>query len=266
MREIKVIRSKQNQLIKDLKQIGKKGPYKRAFVAEGLRLVEPVLASGMRVVAAVFGEGFAEKNEEVLLSLDQRLEGCLPFFVLGDDLFVEVADTVTPQGILLLVERRETADFTALGDGARMLMVLDRVQDPGNVGTLVRTAAGLGVDGILAIEGTADPYEAKTVRSAMGASLHIPIVLGLSIAEAYGWLKEHGFTIWAADMDGSDLSDCEFTAPLALVLGNEGRGLSEEARNGVDRVVRIPLSESVESLNVAIAGGIIAYQMKRMVE
>lgn len=266
MRETKLIRSKQNQEIKDLKQMGKKGPYKRAFITEGLRMLEPVLTSGMELRLAIFSETFANENERLIEDLDQRLDPVLPFRILGDDLFRELADTVNPQGLILVLDRRPAADFSVLAKNARMILVLDRVQDPGNVGTLIRTAAGLGLDGIIAIESTADPYEAKTVRSAMGASLHIPIVTAVTTEEALSFLRERSFTIWAADMTGQDLSTATFQAPLALVLGNEGNGLSEQMRAAVDQVVSIPLADTVESLNVAIAGGIIAYQMKRMVQ
>lgn len=265
MSERTVIRSKKNERYKDLKQLGKKGPYQHCFPAEGVRLIDSVFSSGLKVEACIVAEAFITEQPVLFNRVTEHLDDA-ELIVLSADLFKDIADTVSPQGILLLVRKPQKADFSVLdGTIPKTVLVLDRVQDPGNVGTLIRMAAGIGIEACFAIEGTADPFESKTIRSAMGATMHLPLVIGLQIEEAYRWLHDRQFTIWAADMDGEVLDACPFEAPLALVLGNEGQGLSDAASQAADRIVSIPLSNDVESLNVAVAGSIIAYQIKRMV-
>ena len=247
-----VIKSRQNQVFKDLKQVGKKGQFKDSFIAEGLRLVETVIASGIQSEALVLEEGFSEAE-----ALFNKIEDVI---VLSKDLFAQVSDTSTPQGVLLIAKKPESGDFSSVKDATRV-MVLDRVQDPGNVGTLIRLAAGLGFSAVLLIEGSANPYEAKTMRSAMGATFQVPLVIDLSFQSAYNWLKVNGFRICVADMGGQDLALTKFTEKSAIVLGNEGNGISDSFRESADEIVSIPLANDVESLNVAAAGAIIAYQM-----
>lgn len=223
------------------------------FLAEGPHLARELVESDLRVEMVLYTPEHASGAEEgaTLEALRDR----------GADLrevdagtLAEFADTVTPQGVLSVVEipRREVTELP--DDG---LLILDAVQDPGNFGTLARTAEATGMAGLLALRGTVDPWNPKAVRAAAGSSFRLPIAAG-SWEEAREWLRGRGTEVWAADPLGEPVYGGE-GAPdrLALVLGNEGRGVSPEVLDDARRRVRVPTAGSVESLNVAVAGALL---------
>jgi RNA methyltransferase, TrmH family len=142
------------------------------------------------------------------------------------------------------------------------LLVLDAVQDPGNVGTILRTAAALGVTAAVALPGTVDLWNAKVVRSAMGAHFHHP-ALSSTWNELEAFRVARGVKLWATDATGEVLERDSAPQRLALVVGNEGSGVSDAARERADRLVAIPIASSVESLNVAVATGILLHELRR---
>ena len=175
--------------------------------------------------------------------------------------FASAAETESPQGVLAIAEI-PTLELASLpiGDGAR-LVVLDAVQDPGNVGTILRTAAALGATAALAMPGTVDLWNAKVVRSGMGASFHFPVLAGTW--EGLDELRRRtSLTLWGADAAGAPLDSLVPPPRLALVVGNEGAGLSPSARERVDALAALPIGPNVESLNVAVATGIFLYQLR----
>lgn len=175
--------------------------------------------------------------------------------------FASAAETESPQGVLAVAEIPDrTLANLSLGASAR-IVVLDAVQDPGNVGTILRTAAALGATAALALPGTVDLWNAKVVRSAMGASFHFP-VLPTTWAELDAFTTANAVVLWGADADGTPLGSVQAPARLALVVGNEGAGLSSEARSRTDQLVALPIGPVVESLNVAVATGIFLYQLR----
>lgn len=180
----------------------------------------------------------------------------------GPHVFASAAQTESPQGVLAIAEiPPRTIDQVALTEPFRLL-VLDAVQDPGNVGTILRTAAALGVSVTAALPGTVDLWNAKVVRSAMGAHFHHPAV-SCSWDELDAFRTVHGLSVWAGDAAGTDVHAAAVPRRLALVVGNEGSGISEAARQRADHIVAIPLSTAVESLNVAVATGILLHELRR---
>jgi TrmH family RNA methyltransferase len=141
------------------------------------------------------------------------------------------------------------------------LLVLDAVQDPGNVGTMVRTAAALGAIATLALPGTVDLWNAKVVRSGMGAHFHHPCLSG-TWEDIEAFRTDRGIAVWAADAAGEPLPGLSAPSRLALVVGNEGSGLSSVPRSRADRIVALPIAGAVDSLNVAVAAGILLYQLR----
>ena len=175
--------------------------------------------------------------------------------------FASAAETESPQGVLAVARiPAATIDDLDLAATAR-IVVLDAVQDPGNVGTILRTAAALGATAVLAMPGTVDLWNAKVVRSAMGAHFHMP-ALSATWADVDRLRQAQGVACWAADAGGRPLDDATPPARLALLVGNEGAGLSDEARRRADHVVALPVGDRVESLNVAVATGILLYQLR----
>ena len=172
------------------------------------------------------------------------------------------ADTESPQGVLAIAPVPERTLEGMQPSERTLLLVLDALQDPGNVGTILRTAAALGVDATLALPGTVDLWNAKVVRSAMGAHFHHP-TLSCTWDELDTFRRQHGLALWAADAAGDAVEAIPTPARLALVVGNEGGGLGAEAHTRADRLVALPISAAVESLNVAVATGILLYVLRR---
>jgi TrmH family RNA methyltransferase len=175
--------------------------------------------------------------------------------------FASAAETDSPQGVLAIGEIPETtlSDLT-LPDRAR-LVVLDAVQDPGNVGTILRTAAALDATAVLAMPGTVDLWNAKVVRGAMGALFHRPALI-CTWPEVDTFLAPNAVALWGADAAGTPLDEMTPPARLAILVGNEGAGLTPEGLARVARRVALPISSAVESLNVAVATGILLYQLR----
>lgn len=229
------------------------------FVAEGVRACEEVLRAGVAVRGALVSPTLEGAPRGRALREAFAARG-IPVTEATDREFAGAADTDSPQGVLLV------ADIPAwrlppAADGQRLL-VLDALQDPGNVGAVVRTAAALGVAATVVLPGTVDPWNAKVVRAAVGAQCHHPVV-DMTASSLRAHLAAEGFSAWGADARGTPL-DAAGVPPrrLALVLGNEGAGLSDEVRTGCDRLVAIPIAAAVESLNVGVAAGILLWALR----
>lgn len=231
------------------------------FLAEGVRAVEDLAASPLPIHLAVAASTVGDTERGRAL-LDLLAAHGVPVRETGERELAALADTETPQGILAVAEiPRRGVDDLAVDTVPVVIVVLDAVQDPGNFGTLARTAEALGAAGVVALPGTVDPWNPKSVRAAMGASFRLPIVPAGWDALA-SWLRERGFTTLAAAAGGDPLPDPR-PARAALVLGNEGAGVSAETRARADRVVGIPIRGRAESLNVAAAGAILMYELLR---
>jgi TrmH family RNA methyltransferase len=230
------------------------------FVAEGVRAVEELLASPLSVRGVLAAPQLSETPRGAAL-LDAARRRNVDITYVDEREFASAAETESPQGVLAVGEiPRRLLDEIDLSGQAR-IVVLDAVQDPGNVGTILRTAAALGASAVVAMPGTVDLWNAKVVRSAMGALFHSPAFMS-TWTELDTFRARHAVALWGADADGTPLSRMQPPDRLALLVGNEGAGLSTEARARVQQSVSIPIGSSVESLNVAVATGIILYQLR----
>ena len=174
-----------------------------------------------------------------------------------------IADTTTPQGVVAVVTmpERELSEVVSAGD---LILVLADVRDPGNAGTLLRSATAAGASAVVFTKGAVDPFSPKTVRAAAGTFFQVPVVVGDSLADAVEALRDAGFVVVGAEADAAeDMNDIDMTQRIAIVLGNEGWGIAEEARSLIDRSVRIPMPGPAESLNVGIAGSILLFEAVR---
>ena len=230
------------------------------FVAEGVRAVEELLRSKLRVRGALVAPRLPESSRGAALVAALGDRGVEVAHV-TDREFASAAGTDSPQGVLAIAEipRLSLSDLD-LAEPARIVL-LDAVQDPGNVGTIVRTAAGLGVAATLALPGTVDLWNAKVVRSAMGAQFHHP-AFRITWEELDPFLAAAHVAVWGADGTGDPPNAAPPPARLALVLGNEGGGLRDDARRRCTRLVGLPVTPAVESLNVAVAAGILIYALR----
>jgi RNA methyltransferase, TrmH family len=231
------------------------------FLVEGVRVTEELLASSLEVSLLVHSSSL-EDTERGRALIDAAAARGIRSCRVGDAELSRLADTQTPQGVLAVAEiPRATLEHLRPSVGRSVVLVLDAVQDPGNFGTLLRSAEALGAAGVVTLPGTVDPWNPKSVRSAMGASFRLPIV-GADWTEAGPWLHDHGFLILGAAADGEPLGQ-ERPDRAALVVGNEASGISPETRIYADRIVAIPLRGRAESLNVSAAGAILLHDLLR---
>jgi RNA methyltransferase, TrmH family len=175
--------------------------------------------------------------------------------------FRSAAETESPQGVLAIAEIPARTLESAVGAGDVRLLVLDGVQDPGNVGTIVRTAAALGVTATITLPGTVDLWNAKVVRSAMGAHFTHP-ALSATTEDLLTFLDSRDIELWGADAKGESVDAVTPPLRLAIAMGNEGGGLSSSVRAAASRLISLPIAPGVESLNVAVACGILLYRLR----
>lgn len=229
------------------------------FVVEGVRSVESLLDSTLKVTGILTTDTLAGDRRGLAL-LARAGQNHISVLQVSDAEFASAASTDTPQGVLAIAEIPEHQ--LAAPETAARYLVLDGVQDPGNVGTIIRSAAAFGVTAIVCLPGTVDVWNAKVVRSAMGALFSHPVVQ-LTGAEFGEFCRAHKVECWAADTEGTSLSLVASVPPrLALVVSNEGAGLSTEAAALSTHRVAIVMAPGVESLNVAVATGILLHALR----
>lgn len=190
----------------------------------------------------------------------------LEAIVVSESIIKSLADTATPQGIIALVRqpKRTLEAFLIAGEGrpSAHLLLLDSVQDPGNVGTMIRTAEAAGFQGVILGEGSADLYNPKSIRATQGALFQIPILTGVSLPQLLPLLHKAGYHSWVTTLDEAQFySDLSVPARCALVMGNEGQGVSPTLLAMATQKVKIPMLGATESLNVGVAAGILIYHL-----
>ena len=257
------ISSMQNPAVKLLKSLhSKKGRYENGlFLVEGTRVCSEICPP-WQTELLIFSERFYEENAE----RKELIAGCpeAKVRILPEEVFAAVSDTQHPQGVLAAVRMRlfDLSVFTQKKNP--FLVVLEDLQDPGNAGTILRTADAAGADGILCSKGTVDFYSPKTVRASMGSIFHLPVVQAENIAEDLLELRQHGVHLLAAHLQGSRPHfEADYTGGCAIMIGNEGNGLTPEAAALADERVRIPQPGRAESLNASVAAGILIYEALR---
>ena len=229
------------------------------FVVEGIRAVEELVRSPLTVRGLLVAPKLIDSPRGAALIDAARAKG-LDVVDLDEKEFRSAAETESPQGIVALAETPTRSLSALAGTGPLRLLLLDAVQDPGNVGTIIRTAAALGAHATVALPGSVDVWNAKVVRSAMGAHFHHP-AFHASWEDVESFLTSTSTPLWAADAGGERLPD-KAPSRLALAVGNEGGGLSPAVRNAAARVVSLPITDVVESLNVAVATGILLHELR----
>lgn len=246
------IHSAQNSKVKQWKKLLTKKERDKTgtFLVEGFHLVEEALK--------------AEQIIEIIISEETELPPSLDFgstsvTVVTDEIIKELSDTETPQGIIALCEQKKANTKEV---GGTQLLLVDAVQDPGNLGTMIRTADAAGLDAVIVGHGSVDMYNPKVLRSAQGSHFHLPVLRG-NLSEWILELKERGIPIFGTSLEnGQPYTETEKTNAFALLVGNEGSGVSKELLAQTTRNLYIPLFGKSESLNVAVATGILLYYFK----
>lgn len=195
----------------------------------------------------------------------EKLNNC-GFETVSDSVFVKITDTMTPQGVLCVMDQFKYTLEDLLIRRNPTLMVLEDLQDPGNLGTIMRTGEGAGIDGIIMSKGCVDIYNPKTIRSTMGSLYRVPFVYTDDLSGTISGLKEKGICFYAAHLKGRrfyDEADYTSSEGIGFLIGNEGNGLKDETADLADSYVKIPMEGQVESLNAAIAASVLMYEAYR---
>lgn len=258
------ITSRDNSLLRHARAV-RDGKIDETIFIEGLRLCEEALRSSLAIEAVIYSEEIAQKERaarliEQLGKVSQRLASA------SEKLLASISYTKTPQGIIALAARPkiDEAGFKASQPTSPLLIVMHEINNPVNVGAILRTAEAAGVTGAIATANTADAFSPKALRGAMGSAFRLPIWNGASYAEVLKWCADEGINTVGADARGAKVyTEINWRRSCALVVGPESSGLSSEEIAAVNETVRIPMRGPVESLNVAVATGILLYEAAR---
>lgn len=231
----------------------------KLFVVEGRRMFEEAPAGWIHKVYTT--QSFLDKYMEGTLGKKLHAVG---YELVSDEAFSKMSDTKTPQGVLCLVRWPEYSLEALLQDPRGIFVVLEDLQDPGNLGTIVRTGEGAGISGILMTRDTVDIFNPKTIRATMGSIYRVPFIYIEDIRQTLQSLQAVGITVYAAHLKGEGYYDAfDYTKGSAFLIGNEGNGLKKETADLADVYVKIPMAGQVESLNAAIATTLFMYEAGR---
>ena len=251
-----MITSLTNDTVKYIDKLKKKAAFRReeqSFVVEGIRMIREVPMDIRRMLFV---------TEETLRRYPELTDWCERVETVSENVLQKLSDTQTPQGMLAVVKTPGLHESSS-EERKPFYMVLDGLQDPGNVGTLIRTAEAVGVTEVLMSDDSADPYSPKVVRSTMGTIFRVPIRTVPDLATELEKLKSTGVRVVGMHWAGQDFYAADLTGPVAILIGNEGNGLSDAVAAAADVLVRIPMEGSVESLNAAVSGSVVGYEVLR---
>jgi len=253
------IESKDNNLFKETKKLKERKNRNKnnKYIIEGFRLVEEAFKANLPIEYLIVTK---EDNEKMDTYIGKYLNSSIKIYLMSDSLFKELISTEQPQGIVAVASMKDNI----LKDDGSFYLLCDKVQDPGNLGTIIRTAHAAGVDGIILTKGTVDIYNDKTVRATMGSLFYLPVVYDDDNLSLIKSLKEKDFKIVVTSLDtDKDFYEEDLKGKVVLTVGNEGNGVSDEVYELADTKVKIPMPGNAESLNVAVASSIIMYEKVR---
>lgn len=264
-----MITSTSNDKIKYMEKLRKSASFRHEeglFPVEGIRMIKEI--PGERVVKLYYTEKAYERYREEIDSININT-GFEDDRLVSESCMKKMCDTENPQGIISAVRMYECAfEDIISGEGADkktapLILVLEKLQDPGNLGTIIRTSEAAGVTGIMISNDSADIYNPKVIRSTMGAIFRMKIYVSPDLPEDVTKLKASGITVYSMHLNGEQFYEKDFTKGTAFLIGNEGNGLSDELSSLADEMIRIPMMGQVESLNAAISASVAAYEALR---
>ncbi|HXI22986.1 MAG TPA: RNA methyltransferase [Pyrinomonadaceae bacterium] len=259
------ITSRDNSLLRQAREV-RDGKARESIFVEGLRLCEEALRSNLNIEAVIYSEHIARKDRAA--NLIHELESIAATTAsVSEKLLESISYTKTPQGIVVIAARPQLTEtqFKATQSTNPLLVILHGINNPVNVGAILRTGEAAGATGVIATRGTSDPFSPKSLRGAMGATFRLPVWTDAEFQEVIDWCRAHKIQTAAAATVNAKQSyvDFDWRIPTALVMGAESAGLSEKEVAATDESVNIPMQGSTESLNVAVAAGILLYEAYR---
>ncbi len=260
----KPITSKDNSAVKYLRSLSdpKQRKKEQAFPIEGIKMVEEALRSRTGIKMVVATPSLVQHHGKSILNLAQNYPTDILW--ISDKLMDTVAETMTPQPVMAVIQMKEHFEHELFAHGSKLIVICHQLQDPGNLGTIIRTAEAVGAAGVAITQNTVDPYNAKTVRASMGSILRVPVVRIADVSAFTKKCRQEGFQTIAMALGGSKTHfDLDLIKPTAVVVGQEGAGLPENILDKVDHRVRIPMVETIDSLNVATSTAVFLYEVMR---
>lgn len=251
-----MITTTQNKQIKQiikLKKSARERKKQELFIVEGIRMFTEIPKEYLYKTYA--SEDFYNEHQEVFQGIDVEL--------VSDQVMKEISDTMTPQGVLALVKMLNYSLTDLLNQESPLFLVLENLQDPGNLGTILRTGEGAGITGLIMSRDTVDIYNPKVTRSTMGSIFRVPFVYVDDLFEVVETMKEKQITTYAAHLNGTDYTREDYRAGSAFLIGNEGNGLTDDLTEKAQKKIKIPMCGKVESLNAAMASGLLVYEARR---
>lgn len=260
------IASRDNQKLKFARKV-REGKKNDAIFVEGIRLAKELLRSGLGIFECFISEGFSQNRQEILVEISNK---SINLAEIPDKIFTSLSDTKTSQGIILIAEKpKQGRDeinkiFSQNFEQFPFLILLHRINNPSNLGAILRTCEAVGIQGVILTENSADVFSPKSLRAAMGAAFRLSFWTNADFDEVLGWAREKNLTTVCADINAKkSFWEFDWGKRTLLIFGSEAHGLTESERGKVDESVYIPMESEVESLNLAVSAGIILFEAKR---
>lgn len=256
-----------NPIVKEVRSLKNKSARteKNLYFIEGARFTAEALKENTDICYIVLSESFASDDGSAEM-LEQISHGRFDCYLLPDGLFESISDTQNPQGILAVLrqKKKQLKDYS-IADG--LMVILDAVRDPGNMGTIIRTADAAGCTGVIIPDGCVDIYNPKVLRATMGSVFHVPIYHCAGTADAISLLKGKGFLICASHLEGAiSIYQADLSGNVALIIGSEAEGISDETIRNADMLIKIPMAGRAESLNASAAAAVMMFEAMRQRE
>jgi RNA methyltransferase, TrmH family len=273
---VEKITSRQNPLVKRFRRVRTIGERQHVFL-EGVRLIEDAIHTGAHFESVAFTSEIESSERGASLLESLRRVQCRGALV-SRQVMEAIAGTKTPQGVAALVSRPYLELDDLFSNSPDLLVIADELQDPGNLGTIIRTAEAVGANGLITTRYTVDPFNDKAIRASMGSALRLPVVTGVNRSDIIARCRDHKIKVIASRASPSPQGviedaaraeriklciEVDMTVPIALMVGREATGIPESAQGDADEFVHIPMADGVESLNVASATAILLYEADR---
>jgi TrmH family RNA methyltransferase len=258
------ITSRDNSLLRRARAI-RDGKEDDSIFIEGLRLCEEALASGLTIEAVIYSDEIARKQRPARL-INALENASAKSASVSEKLLESISYTKTPQGIIVLASRpaSDETSFELKQPAVPLLVVMHGINNPVNVGAILRAAEAAGTTGVVATEKTADPFSPKALRGAMGSSFRLPVWMAADYANVIEWCRGAKIKIFGADVNASMTHvEADWRVSCAIILGPESTGLTPEEIRAADQAIKVPMQRNVQSLNVSVAAGVILYEAAR---
>jgi TrmH family RNA methyltransferase len=258
------ITSKDNSSIKHLRSLAdpKYRKKEKAFLIEGVKMVEEALRDNLGVKMVVASPSLVQHHGKGVLKLAESRP--VEILWVTERIMDTISESKTPQPVMAVVQTKEHSEEDLLAQGSGLILLAHQLQDPGNLGTIIRTAEAVGASGVAISTNTVDPFNPKAIRASMGSILHLPIVHIVDVSAFIKACKKKGYQTVATVLRGDKTHfDIDLRKPTVLILGQEGAGLPQVIMPDIDLHVRIPMAATIDSLNVATAAAVILYEALR---